>query len=74
MLVSTVENRRTLSSVQTSLLVVVGLLVIIVESLTIQTFFSSTKTAKDFEEASFLTTDLANIQREALIIDGLNCQ
>jgi signal transduction histidine kinase len=60
------SNRRTLSPVQIGLLVMVGLLALAVEALILRAYFHSVNTATFFREASYVTTDLANIQREAL--------
>jgi hypothetical protein len=61
-------NRRTLSPVQIGLLVVVGLLAVTVEAMILRAYFNSINTADFFREASYVTTDFANIQREALLL------
>ncbi|MDA0770827.1 MAG: ATP-binding protein [Chloroflexi bacterium] len=58
----------TFSSVQVGLLLLVAILVIAVQALILRTYFNSSATAEQFEEASFTTTGLANIQREALLL------
>jgi hypothetical protein len=69
-LMSTVNasNRRTLSQIRIGLLVVVGLLAITVEVLILWAYFNSINTAAFLREASYVTTDFANIQREALLL------
>ena len=57
-----------LSFPQITLIVVVGLLAIATVVLTIQTYFSSNRAATAFEEAGYATTNLSNIQREALLL------
>jgi signal transduction histidine kinase len=61
-------NRRTLSPVQIGLLVLVGLLAVTVEAMILRAYFNSINTADFFREASYVTTDFANIQREALLL------
>jgi signal transduction histidine kinase len=60
--------RRTLSRWQIGLLVVVALLAISVELLIVRTYVGNNRTADYFSEANFVTTDLANLQREALLL------
>lgn len=67
-MLASIIPRRTLSTTQISLLVMVGLLVVVVQILILRTYFNSVDTATKFEEKSFLTTSLANIQREALLL------
>ena len=57
-----------LSLPQIALIVAVGLLVIVVGGLLLRTYLSSTRTATAFEEAGYATTNLANIQREVLLL------
>ena len=61
-------NRRTLSLLQIGLLVVVVALAVSVEALIVRAYLSNTRTADFFSEANFITTDLANLQREALLL------
>jgi hypothetical protein len=68
MTTTTASSRRTLSPVQIGLLVVVGLLAVSVEVLILRAYFNSINTAAFFREASYVTTDLANVQREALLL------
>ena len=58
----------TFSTLQLGLLLAVALLVVAVQALVLRTYFNSSATAEQFEEASFITTGLANIQREALLL------
>ena len=58
----------TFSTLQLGLLLTVALLVLAVQALVLRTYFNSPDTAEQFEEASFITTGLANIQREALLL------
>ena len=50
------------------MILVVGLLAIVTVALTLRSYLSSTKTATVFQDASYGTTNLANIQREALLL------
>jgi signal transduction histidine kinase len=63
-----VPSRRTLSPVQIGLLVVVGLLALTVEALIMRAYFNSVNTAAFFREASYIVTNQANVQREALLL------
>lgn len=65
---SRVSRWSTFSPVQIGLLLLVALLVVTVQALILQTYFNSSATAEQFEEASFVTTGLANVQREALLL------
>ena len=58
----------TLSKVQIALLAMIGGVVIAVQVLIINTYLSADNTSTDFSEATILTTGLANIQRESLML------
>lgn len=60
--------RQMLSPLQVGLLVAVTLLAVSVEALIVRAYISNARTADHFGEASFITTDLANLQREALLL------
>jgi signal transduction histidine kinase/DNA-binding response OmpR family regulator len=61
-------TRRTLSPLQVGLLVVVALLAMLIEALIFRAYFNSVSTATFFREASFITTDLAKLQREIILL------
>jgi signal transduction histidine kinase/CheY-like chemotaxis protein len=50
------------------LLVVVGVLALTVEALILRAYFNSVNTAAFFREAGYVTTALANLQRETLLL------
>ena len=62
------EDNGFLTSLQTVLLVIIGVLAITIVTLTILASLQSSRNAKTFETSSFLTTNLANIQRETLLL------
>ena len=57
-----------LTSSQTVLLVIIGVLAVTIVTLTILSSLQSSRNASTFETSSFLTTSLANIQRETLLL------
>jgi signal transduction histidine kinase/CheY-like chemotaxis protein len=61
-------NRRILSWWQIGLLGTVVLLAVSVEVLIVRTYSNSTRTADYFNSANFITTDLADLNREALLL------
>ncbi|HEU0021362.1 MAG TPA: response regulator [Dehalococcoidia bacterium] len=62
------KNRRALSHLQIGLLVAVAFLAVSVEILIIRAYVSNDRTADFFSFGNFVTTDLANLQREALLL------
>ena len=60
--------RRTLSRAQIGLFVAVALLAVITEAVVLRAYFSSGSATSAVESRSFVTTGLANIQREALLL------
>ena len=61
-------NKRILSPLQFGLFLVVFLLAISIEVLIVRAYFSSGDTAAGVEEARYDVTNLANIQRETLML------
>lgn len=62
------ENNGMLTSLQTVLLIIIGVMAITMVTLTIIVSLQSSTNAKTFETSSFLTTNLANLQRESLLL------
>ena len=68
MIITNPASRRTLSPLQIGLLLVVAALAVSVEVLILRAYFNSVNTASFFREISYITTDLANLQRESLLL------
>ena len=68
MIARAVLGPHKLSLPQIALILVVGLLAIVTVVLSLRSYLSSTKTATVFQDASYGTTNLAIIQREALLL------
>ena len=64
----TIDRRSTLSRLQIALFVAVGILAIVTEAVVLRAYFTSGNATKAVEDQSFVTTGLANIQREALLL------
>jgi len=63
-------NNRILTPLQVFLFLVVLLLAASVEVLILRSYFGSGETADDVKQSSFVITNLANIQREALLLQA----
>lgn len=57
-----------LTSSQIALLIIIGALAVTIVTMTIRASIQSSRNASTFQTSSFLTTNLANIQRETLLL------
>ena len=62
-------TRRTLSRLQIGLFVAVAILALVTEAVVLRAYFTSGSATSAVEDRSFVTTGLANIQREALLLN-----
>ena len=67
-LTQSTKIRRTLSSLQIALFVGVAILALVTEAVVLKAYFTSGSATQAVEDRSFVTTGLANIQREALLL------
>ena len=62
-------TRKTLSRLQIGLFVAVAILALVTEAVVLRAYFTSGSATSAVEDRSFVTTGLANIQREALLLN-----
>lgn len=68
LLTQSINNRRTLSRLQIALFVAVAILALGTEAVVLRAYFASGTATHAVEDRSFITTGLANIQRETLML------
>ena len=67
-IIQSTNNRRRVSKLQIGLFIAVGILALLTEIVALRAYFTSGSASKSVEDQSFVTTGLANIQREALLL------